>query len=37
MLHSKAQKRYQDLPHVAGKPIVIAVQAFFGAGSVVPQ
>lgn len=30
VLLSKAMKDYQDLPHVAGKPIVIAVQAFFG-------
>lgn len=33
VLRSKAQKRYQELPHVAGKPIVIAVQAFFGPGA----
>ena len=33
VLHSKAKKRYQELPHVVGKPIVIATQAFFGPGS----
>ena len=33
VLHSKAKKRYQELPHVAGKPIVIALQAFFGPGA----
>ena len=33
VLRSKAKKAYQDLPHVAGKPIVIAVQGFFGAGA----
>ena len=33
LLRSKAMKAYQELPHVAGKPIVIAVQGFFGAGA----
>ena len=33
VLRSKAMKAYQDLPHVAGKPIVIAVQGFFGPGA----
>ena len=33
VLRSKAMKDYQDLPHVAGKPIVIAVQGFFGPGA----
>lgn len=33
VLQSKANMRYQDLPHVAGKPIVLAVQAFFGPGA----
>ena len=33
VLRSKAKMAYQDLPHVAGKPIVIAVQGFFGAGA----
>ncbi len=33
VLRSKAKKRYQELPHVVGKPIVIAVQAFFGPGA----
>ena len=33
VLRSKAMKSYQDLPHVAGKPIVIAVQGFFGPGA----
>ena len=33
VLRSKAMKAYQDLPHVAGKPIVIAVQGFFDAGA----
>ena len=33
VLRSKATKAYQDLPHVAGKPIVIAVEGFFGAGA----
>ena len=33
VLRSKAQKRYQELPHVAGKPIVIALQGFFGPGA----
>ncbi len=33
VLRSKAMKSYQKLPHVAGKPIVIAVQGFFGAGA----
>ncbi len=33
VLRSKAMKDYQNLPHVAGKPIVIAVQGFFGAGA----
>ncbi|MDE0269108.1 MAG: hypothetical protein OXI96_08795 [Acidimicrobiaceae bacterium] len=32
VLRNKAKKAYQDLPHVAGKPIVIAIQGFFGAG-----
>ncbi len=30
VLRSKAARRYEALPHVAGKPIVIAVQGFFG-------
>ena len=33
VLRSKANMRYQDLPHVVGKPIVMAVQAFFGPGA----
>ena len=33
VLRSKAEKRYQELPHVAGKPIVIALQGFFGPGA----
>ncbi len=33
VLRSKAMKGYQHLPHVAGKPIVIAVQGFFGPGA----
>ncbi|MDE0131018.1 MAG: hypothetical protein OXM62_06060 [bacterium] len=33
VLRSKAQKRYHELPHVVGKPIVIALQAFFGPGA----
>ena len=33
LLRSKADKNYQDLPHVEGKPLVIAVQGFFGAGA----
>ena len=33
VLRSKAMQAYQDLPHVAGKPIVIAVQGFFDAGA----
>ena len=33
VLRSKAKKRYQDLPHVAGKPIVLALQGFFGPGA----
>ena len=33
VLRSKSMMAYQDLPHVAGKPIVIAVQGFFGAGA----
>ena len=33
VLRSKVMKAYQDLPHVAGKPIVIAVQGFFGPGA----
>lgn len=33
VLRSKANMRYQDLPHVVGKPITIAVQAFFGPGA----
>ena len=33
VLRSKAKKRYEELPHVVGKPIVIAVQAFFGPGA----
>jgi hypothetical protein len=27
-LYSKLQKRYWDLPHVAGKPLVFAIQDF---------
>lgn len=30
VLRSKANKRYEELPHVAGKPLVIALQGFFG-------
>ena len=33
VLRSKAQKRYEELPYVAGKPIVIALQGFFGPGA----
>lgn len=33
VLRSKANRRYEELPHVAGKPIVLAVQAFFGPGA----
>ena len=33
VLRSKANKAYHDLPHVTGKPLVIAVQGFFGAGA----
>lgn len=33
VLRSKAQQRYQELPRVAGKPIVIALQGFFGPGA----
>ncbi|WP_419915907.1 hypothetical protein [Candidatus Poriferisodalis sp.] len=33
VLRSKAGRRYEELPHVAGKPIVLAVQAFFGPGA----
>lgn len=33
ILRSKADRAYHDLPHVAGKPLVIAVQGFFGAGA----
>ncbi len=33
LLRSKAIKAYQELPHVQGKPIVIAAQGFFGAGA----
>lgn len=33
VLRNKASMRYQDLPHVAGKPIVLAVQGFFGPGA----
>ena len=33
VLRNKANMRYEALPHVAGKPIVIAVQGFFGPGA----
>lgn len=33
VLRSKAGRRYEELPHVVGKPIVLAVQAFFGPGA----
>lgn len=33
VLRSKANMRYQDLAHVAGKPIALAVQGFFGPGA----
>ena len=33
VLLSKSTMDYQDLPHVAGKSIVIAVQGFFGPGA----
>ena len=33
VLQSKAQKRYEELPYVAGRPIVIALQGFFGPGA----
>ena len=33
VLRNKANMRYQELPHVTGKPIVIAVQGFFGPGA----
>jgi len=33
VLRSKAQKRYEELRYVVGKPIVIALQGFFGPGA----
>ncbi len=33
VLLNKAKMAYEELPHVEGKPIVIAVQGFFGAGA----
>ncbi len=33
VLRSKAKMRYHELPHVAGKPILIALQGFFGPGA----
>lgn len=32
-LYTKLKKRYWDLPHVAGRPFVIAIETFHGAGS----
>ena len=31
-LYSKLQKKYWQLPHVAGKPLVIAIETFHGGG-----
>ena len=31
-LYSKLQKKYWNLPHVAGKPLVIAIETFHGGG-----
>jgi hypothetical protein len=32
-LYSKAQRRYQDLEHVRGRPLVLAIEPFFDAGA----
>jgi hypothetical protein len=32
-LYTKLRRRYWELPHVAGQPLVLAIQSFHGAGS----
>jgi hypothetical protein len=32
-LYSKQQKRYHELPHVAGRPLIFAIEGFHGPGS----